>query len=218
MKNILIIIFLFLSSIVFAKDDLDDALIEEITDGIGTLSFKLHTDIKANKVDVDGEEVSLINFLKEWDSFNNYTRYGELLVNLYGIEGFEGDSVFIIVNNKTNIIEAIEKITFTKKGTLELFTEDKYHPIEVGNTMVEMFEKHLLDLDYKEISSSTINFEDYNKQGKRVILKKNNIVVLLEATYQNYFDDTPMGGVFTLITSKSHFEENKSYYEEMLKF
>ena len=54
MKNILIIIFLFLSSIVFAKDDLDDALIEEITDGIGTLSFKLHTDIKANKVDVDG--------------------------------------------------------------------------------------------------------------------------------------------------------------------
>ncbi len=214
MRTFLTLIFTLIPCAVSAKENLDESLVEEITEGIGTLSFKLNDDVTMNKVNVDGEEVSLINYFGEFDYFtDNFTKYGQLMQNLDGVEGWEYDSIFIIVDKKTNLIKAIEKITYLKKATLELYTEDTYNPIFVGNTMIENIEKHLLKLGYKEISKSDINFTNFDVLGKSVVFKKNNLIVLLGATYHEQFEDTPMGGMLTLITSESFYEENKDFYK-----
>ena len=214
MKIILIFLLFIFSKISYAKENLDESLVEEITEGIGTLSFKLNDDVTMNKVNVDGEEVSLINYFGEFDYFtDNFTKYGQLMQNLDGVEGWEYDSIFIIVDKKTNLIKAIEKITYLKKATLELYTEDTYNPIFVGNTMLGNIEKHLMKLGYNEISKSDINFTNFDVLGKSVVFKKNNLIVLLGTTYHEQFEDTPMGGTLTLITSESFYKENKEYYK-----
>ena len=214
MKIILIFLLFIFSKISYAKENLDESLVEEITEGIGTLSFKLNDDVTMNKVNVDGEEVSLINYFGEFDYFtDNFTKYGQLMQNLDGVEGWEYDSIFIIVDKKTNLIKAIEKITYLKKATLELYTEDTYNPIFVGNTMLENIEKNLMKLGYDEISKSDINFTNFDVLGRSIVFKKNNLIVLLGTTYHEQFEDTPMGGTLTLITSESFYKENKEYYK-----
>ena len=71
MRTFLTLIFILIPCAVSAKENLDESLVKEITEGIGTLSFKLNDEVTMNKVNVDGEEVSLIKYFGEFDYFTD---------------------------------------------------------------------------------------------------------------------------------------------------
>ena len=87
MKFIIIFVFVFCSSTIYANDVLKESLVREITEGIGTYSFKLNEDVNLNTVNVDGQEVPLINYFSEMPfskEFENFTSKRKSIVCLYG--------------------------------------------------------------------------------------------------------------------------------------
>lgn len=218
MKFIIIFVFVFCSSTIYANDVLKESLVKEITEGIGTYSFKLNEDVNLNTVNVDGQEVPLINYFteipfpKEFEYFTSKnTTYYQFLQNLDGIAGWENDIILITVDKETNKINTIDKITYLKKATLELFTDETYNPIFAGNTMLENLERNLLNIGYEEIRNVEINIPNFETLGKRMVLKKENLVVILFTVPPREVEGEYMGGFISLITSVKFYEEFKKY-------
>lgn len=220
MNYIISFVFIVFSSTIYANDVLKESLVKEITEGIGTYSFKLNEDVNLNTVNVDGQEVPLINYFIEIpfsEEFEKFTvknkKYLQLLQNLDGIEGWENDMIFISVNKRTNKINSLEKVTYLKKATLELFTDETYNPIFAGNTMLENLERNLLNLGYEEIRNEDINIPNFETFGKRLLFKKENLIVLLRTVLPREVEGVNMGGFITVITSEKFYEEYKDFYK-----
>ncbi len=216
MKFIILFVLVFCSSTIYANDVLKESLVREITEGIGTYSFKLNEDVNLNTVNVDGQEVPLINyfsempFSKEFEYFTSKnTTYYQFLQNLDGIAGWENDIILIIVDKETNKANSISKTTYVKKATLELFTDETYNPIFAGNTMLENLERNLLNIGYEEIRNVDINIPNFETLGKRMVLKKENLVVILFTVPPREVEGEYMGGFMSVITSVKFYEEFK---------
>ena len=217
-KIVIFNFFIIFSSQIYANDVLKESLVKEITEGIGTYSFKLNEDVNLNTVNVDGQEVPLINYFsempfpKEFEYFTSKnTKYYQFLQNLDGIAGWENDIILITVDKETNKINTIDKITYLKKATLELFTDETYNPIFAGNTMLENLERNLLNIGYEKIRNEEFSIPNFETLGKKILLKKENLVVILSTVPPKEFEGEYMGGFMSVITSVKFYEEFEKY-------